>query len=292
MDKHLEEDILMTNLMKELPMSNQMPEHVRTKALNIAVESHRKAQAARRPRAAAWFTVGIAAFAVGTLVLMPRPAKAWSMVAEAVEKITSVQMDLLVKEKSGKEEKIQIAVQGSEMMLSAGSEGTVLYIGKDSMEVYEKKSNTLTRMKMPLDVAQFMPNVSDELVGAFDLKKEIADMEKKHGKDHIRIMPIRTGEDGRQVYSVQMTEKEGPGIAFMTVDAKTDLPIFINASGDKGENVVIHLRYNNRGSVRPSFPADAKINEVDLGNMQHMLDPQKLEKAFKDFNLGDTSSKK
>lgn len=291
MDKHLEEEALMKNLMEELPMSNEMPPHVRTKAMNIAVEANRKAQNARRPRTAAWLTAGIAIVAMGAFMAMPRPAKAWSMVAQAVQKITSVQMDLLVKEKSGKEEKVQIAVSGSEMYVSAGGEGTVMHMGKDGLQVYDKNTNTITKMKLPAEVAGFMPNITDEIMGAFDLKKEVADMEAKYGKDHIFVGKLRTGDDGRQVYDVTMTEKDGPGKAFLTVDAQTDLPVFIDASGDEGEDLKIHLRYNDNVRIQPSFPKGAKVEEIDLSSMSGMFDGKKMEEAFKGFEMFGKSKK-
>jgi hypothetical protein len=65
MDKHLDEEAL-TKALQELPMSKEMPSHVRSKALNIAIETNRKAQAARRPRTVAWLTAGIS---------LPRPSR-------------------------------------------------------------------------------------------------------------------------------------------------------------------------------------------------------------------------
>lgn len=282
MDKHLEEEALMKKLMEELPMSNEMPPNVRSKAMNIAVETNRRAQAARRPRAVAWMTAGIATFAIGAFFLLPKPAsaKAWTMVKQAVEKITSVQMDLLVKDDKGKEEKVQIAVNGGEMYVNAGADGALVHMGKDGLQVYDKNTNTITKMKMPAELTGFMPDMAKEIVGAFDLKKEIGEMEQKYGKDHIRIQPIRTGDDGRRVYDVQMTEKDGPGQAFLTVDADTDLPIFIDASGD-GENVVIHLRYNDNVRIQPNFPAGAKVQEIDLTKM--MMSGEKLGKGMEHF---------
>ena len=284
MDKHLEEDALMKKLMEELPMSNEMPPHVRTKAMNIAVESNRKAQAARRPRTAAWLTAGIAVVAMGAFMAMPRPAKAWSMVAQAVEKITSVQMDLLVKGKEGKEEKLQIAMKGGELYVSSANDGVISHIGNDGLQVYDKSTNTITKVKLPAEVASFMPNITEEIVGAFDLKKEIADMEAKYGRDHIFVGKLRTGDDGRQVYDVTMTEKDGPGKAFLTVDANTDLPVIIDASGD-GEDMVIHLRYNGDVRIQPNFPKGAKVEEIDLSNMGEMFDGKKMGEAFKNFDL-------
>lgn len=285
MDKHLEEEALMKNLMEELPMSNEMPPHVRTKAMNIAVEANRKAQNARRPRTAAWLTAGIAMVAMGAFMAMPRPAKAWSMVAQAVQKITSVQMDLVVKNDSGKSEKIEIAINGSEMYVNTGDEGALVHMGKDGLQVYDHNSNTLTKMKMPAEVAGFIPNIAEEITGAFDLKKEIADMEAKYGRDHIVVGKLRPGNDGRQVYDVTMTEKDGPGKAFLTVDAQTDLPIFIDASGDGNETMVIQLRYNDGVRVQPSFPKGAKVQEIDLTQVGEMLDGKKMGEALKHFDL-------
>ncbi|MBC8066042.1 MAG: hypothetical protein H7Y17_14515 [Chlorobia bacterium] len=288
MDKHLEEEALMKKLMEELPMSNEMPPNVRNKAMNIAVETNRRAQAARRPRAVAWMTAGIATFAIGAFFLMPKPAsaKAWTMVKQAVEKITSVQMDIKVKDAKEGPQIVRIAMQGDRVLIDAG-EGTKLFIGGDSFQVYEAKTNTITKMTMPAGMMDFMPDVMGEVAGAFDLKKEIAEMETKYGKDHIRVMPIRT-ENGRNVYDVVMTDPEGPGKAFLTVDADTDLPIYIDASGmedGNDENVEITLRYNGNAVIEPNFPKDAKIQSFDMGNLMNgEMKGKDLGKAFENFN--------
>lgn len=267
MDKHLEEEALMKEVLAVLPASEEMPAHVRSKALATAIEANRRRQAARRPRPMAWMSAGLAALAFGTFFLMPKQAsaKAWTMVTQAVEKITSVQMDLMVKDAKNGPERIQIALDRGEMLLNDGK--NQLYIGKDGLQVYDVKSNTVTQMKLPSEVEAFMPMAAEEIAGAFNLKKEIAEMESKYGKDHIRIMPLRE-QDGRQVYDVQMTEPNGSGKAFLTVDANTDLPIFIDASGSEGDgDVVIHLRYNDRIQLKPNFPAGATIKKIDLSQL-------------------------
>ena len=198
-------------------------------------------------------------------MVMPKQAsaKAWSMVTQAVEKITSVQMDMLVKDAKNGPERIQIALDRGDMMIQAGKEHSV-YMGKEGLMVYDGKTNVVTQMQLPNEVQAFMPIAAEEIVGAFNFKKEIANMESKYGKDHIRIMPIRV-QDGREVYDVQMTEPDGPGKAFLTIDAQTDLPIYIDASGPEHEgDVVIHLRYNDRLQIKPAFPANAKIKKVDI----------------------------
>jgi hypothetical protein len=283
MDKHLTEEEL-KNLLEGLPQSKEMPNHVRTKALNLAVEENRRAQAARRPRTVAWLTAGIAAVAFGAF-MMPKPAaaKTWTMVAQAVQQITSFQMDLRVRGGDAEmPEQVHIAMKNDEMLIDAGDKAQI-YFGKGGMQIYDAKSNTITKMKMPVEITSFMPMMADELTRSFSLKKEIAEMEAKYGKDHIRILPFRE-LDGRRVYDVQMTEPDGSGKAFLTVDANTDLPIYIDASGDKdNESVVINLRYNDDIDVTPRFPAGAKVKELDLTDM---VDGGKIDKGMEHFGRG------
>ena len=281
MDKHLEQEALMKNLMEELPMSNEMPPHVRSKAMNIAVETNRRAQARRRPRTVAWLTAGIAVLAVGAfMVPKPAAAKTWTMVTQAVQQITSFQMDLQFKgEQKDGPERVHIAMKGDAMLIDAGKEAQV-YFDKEGMQVYDAEKNTVTKMKMPVEIGAFVPMMANEITKSFSLKKEIAEMESKYGKDHIRIMPFRQ-LDGRRVYDVQMTDPEGQGKAFLTVDADTDLPIFIDVDGEKaGDNVVINLRYNDNVDVTPRFPAGAKVQEIDMSNM---MNGEKFGKDMEDF---------
>jgi hypothetical protein len=270
----------MKRVMEELPMSNEMPPHVRSKAMNVAVETNRRAQARRRPRTVAWLTAGIAVLAVGAF-MMPKPAaaKTWTMVANAVQQITSFQMDLKVNGQKEGPENVHIAMKGDEVLIDAGPDAQI-YFGKGEMQIYDAKSNTLTKMKVPVEVGAFMPMMANEITKSFSLKKEIAEMESKYGKDHIRILPFRQ-ENGRRVYDVQMTEPDGPGKAFLTVDADTDLPIYIDIAGEKAEdNVVINLRYNDNVDVTPRFPAGAKVKEIDMSNM---MDGEKFGKDMEDF---------
>jgi outer membrane lipoprotein-sorting protein len=280
-NKSWEEEALMKNLMEELPMSSEMPPHVRTKAINIAVENNRRATAARRPRSVAWLTAGIAVLAVGTILALPKPAaaKTWTMVAQAVQKITSFQMDLRATEGNGKVEEVHIAMKGDEMLIDAGDKAQV-YFGKDGMQVYDADKNTVMKMQLPVEVTSFMPMLADEITKSFSLKKEIAEMEAKYGKDQIQILPFRE-ENGRRVYDVRMSDPDGGGKAFLTVDADTDLPIFIDASGDKdGERVQINLRYNDAITIKPNFPANAKVEEID---MSKMMDGEKIGKGMEHF---------
>lgn len=284
MDKHLEEEgTLAKKLQEELPMSQEMPPHVRAKAMNIAIETNRRAQAARRPRTVAWLTAGIAALAFGAMFLSPKQAKAWSLVTQAVQKITSFQMEVQLPQSTELgTHTVNIAAQGNKFMVDAGTDGK-LYFDGASMQTYDGRTNKVTKMTLPVEVTGFMPMLTDEIVGAFNLKKEIAEMEEKYGKDHIRVMPIRN-LNGRQVYDVQMTEVEGNARAFLTIDAATDLPIFIDASGsEKGDdNFKIVLRYNDDVVIKPNFPANAKVEEIDMSKLdfQNMPNKKDFEKMF------------
>ncbi|HJP83106.1 MAG TPA: hypothetical protein VJ835_06320 [Fimbriimonadaceae bacterium] len=266
MDKHEEN---LKNLLSNLPASPEMPENLRNRALNYAIEVNRKTMMARRPRAVAWMSAGLAALAVGTFFMMPKQAtaKAWTMVTQAVEKITSVQMDIKLSGAKEGPKRIQIATKANEFIVDAAGESVIYFNGED-LQIYDSKQNEITKLKLPVEATTFMPDLASEISGAFNLKKEIADMEKKYGKDHIRVMPIRQF-NGRDVYDVQMTEPDGPGKAFLTIDAATDLPVHIDASGDKDdENVVIDLWYNGDVRIAPNFPANAKIKSMDMSNIK------------------------
>ena len=135
-------------------------------------------------------------------------------------------------------------------------------------------------MQLPVEISTFMPMMAEEITKSFSLKKEIAEMESKYGKDQIQILPFRQ-QDGRRVYDVRMTDPDGGGKAFLTVDADTDLPIFIEATGDKpGEQLVINLRYNDAIRIQPNFPANAEIQELD---MSKMMDGEKVGKGMEHF---------
>jgi hypothetical protein len=282
MDKYTEEEAQTQNLMEQLPVSTEMPPHVRSKAMTIAIEANRKARAARRPRTVAWLTAGVAGLALASMFLVPKPAKAWSLVKQAVDKVTSVQLRMKISDTNGKMQDTLIAMKKDQMMVDTG-EGFKMYMDREGMQFYNAEENTIVKMNLPPEAKGFMPDIASEMIKTFNLKEEMAKMEKEYGKDHIRIMPIRT-ENGRRVYDVIMTAPEGPEKCFMTVDAQTDLPIYIDADGGDGKDnssMKISLRYNDDFEITPNFPKGAKIQTVDMSDMEKQ--GKEIENAFKSF---------
>lgn len=285
MKDYREDDALIRMALEELPMSNEMPQNLKSKLTDRALNEKRKARTARRPWLVGVMTAGLATLALGAFFILPRPAlgKTWTMIRDAVNQVRTFQ--LVVKEDhNGKSELVHIAVADGKMKIDSG-EGELVFIDRNSIQIYDKGENTVMQMMLPMSgIADAMPDIMGEITKSFDLKKELAEYEKKYGKDHIRIMPIRD-RDGRRVYDVVMTDPEGPGTVNMTVDADTDLPtdIIVRENHDgKTSDTVVTMRYNDAVDIQPNFPSNAKIQKLDLGELSKMGgDSKKMEEEMK-----------
>ncbi|MCC7229504.1 MAG: hypothetical protein IT203_03855 [Fimbriimonadaceae bacterium] len=280
-----EDDALIRMALEELPMSNEMPQNLKSKLTDRALNEKRKARTVRRPWLVGIMTAGLATLALGAFFILPRPAlgKTWTMIRDAVDQVRTFQME--VKEnRDGKSELVHIAVADGRMKIDSGEQG-IVYIDRNSIQIYDKDQNTVMQMVLPLtEITDAMPDVMGEISKNFDLKKELAEYEKKYGKDHIRIMPIRD-RDGRSVYDVVMTDPNGLGTVNMTVDADTNLPTDImvreNHEG-KTSDTVVTMRYNDAVVIQPNFPSNAKIQKVDLGGLSKLVgDSKKLGEDMK-----------
>src|SRR5262249_47612118 len=94
MHDYLEDEALFQKAMEGMPMSTEMPQELREKATNLALESSRKQKAVRRPYLVAYMTAGAAALALGVYFLAPKPAvaKSWGLVKQAIEDASTFRM--------------------------------------------------------------------------------------------------------------------------------------------------------------------------------------------------------
>jgi len=269
MNENWDDEVLFKRAMEELPMSTEMPQELKSKVTDLALDSGRRPRTARRPLMVAGLTAGLAALALGVYMMAPKPAmaKSWTLVRQAVDRVNSFQM---VVRGGGKDGNVSIACADGKMRVDSG-EGEMVYIDGASIQVYEKKENKVTRIKMAGlgNLGSMLPNVMGEAMSHLSLKEEIAKFEKEFGKDNIRVSAIYN-KDGRQVYDVEMHDPKDGGTAALTVDASTDLPIYIHARDprEKDGDVEISLRYNDRIDIQPNFPAGVKYEDIDLGNLK------------------------
>lgn len=278
---------LIRKAMEELPMSMQMPPEFKAKVVDAALESGRTAHRARRPLVVAGLTIGLIAVASAAIFFVPRPATtgAWALMKQAVNEITSFQMEL----KTANEKVLKISASGSKFAMEMG-EGTVMYIDSSSMQIYDPKENSVTKMKFPAGSGADIPDIGKEMTKEFNLKDQIAELEKEYGKGKIKVQAPRT-ENGRQVYDILLGDAGAQGQAKMTVDSATNLPIHIwlpKKLNDPDGAVELTLRYNDPVDVTPHFPDGVKINELDLGKLKDLGEDigKDIGKAFDGFGDG------
>lgn len=267
MSEQWEDDVLIQRAMEELPMSMQMPQEFRAKVVDVALESGRKAQRARRPLVVAGLTVGLIAVASAAIFFVPRPATtgAWALMKQAVNEITSFQMEI----RTSNAKVLHIAAAGNKFALDTG-DGTMMYVDGKSMQVYNPKENTVMKMTFPEGQGAEIPDIGKEMTKEFNLKDMIADLERQYGKGKIKVQPPRL-ENGRQVYDILLGDPTPQGQGRMTVDSATNLPIHMWLPKKDNEDdgaVELTMRYNDPVNVTPHFPDGVKINELDLGKMK------------------------
>lgn len=272
-------------------MSNEMPQELKFKAVELARKTERP-KTARRPLMVFGMAAVAASLAIGAFFFVPRPAmaKSWSLVRQAVNRITSFQMIVKMID-SPNEKPVHIAASGAKLMIDTGEEERV-YIDGETIQVYDSSENTVTRVKLDgFNLGQMLNDISGTIADHISLKQIIGDFEKEYGKSNIDISPLRY-ENGRQVYDVEMRDPKSRGHAFLTVDAQTDLPILIRATGSekKDDNVEIVLRYNDNVEIHPNFPEGAKFQDIDLGVLKGLGEGaqkigNEIEKSLK--GLGD-----
>lgn len=284
MKENWDDEVLIKRAMEELPMSIEMPQELKSKITDTALEAGRKTRTARRPLMVAGLTAGLAVLAMGAYLMAPKPAmaKSWALVRQAVDHVNSFQM---IVRGGAKNDNVTIAAAGGKFRVDSG-EGEIVYIDGESIQVYDKSENKITRIKLGglASLGQMLPDIMGEAMSHLSLKDEIAKYEKEYGKENIRVSQPYN-RDGRQVYDVEMRDPKEGGSAFLTIDAQTDLPISIRANDpkDKDGNVEITLRYNDRIDIQPNFPAGVKYEDIDLGNLKGMgIDMDKLGKEISD----------
>ncbi len=269
MSEHWDDEVLIQHAMEELPMSMQMPTELKAKVIDAAMESGRTAHRARRPLVVAALTIGLIAVASTAIFFVPRPGTtgAWALMKQAVNEITSFQMEL----RTENEKVMRIAAANNRFAMNMG-DGTMMYIDNTSMQIFDPKENAVTKMKFPEGTGAEIPDIGKEITKEFNLKEMIAEFEKKYGKGKIKVQPPRS-ENGREVYDILMGDRTAQGQAKMTVDSATNLPIHLWLPKDQNDSdgaVEMIMRYNDPVDVTPHFPVGVKINEIDLGKLKEL----------------------
>lgn len=281
MKENWDDEVLIKRAMEELPMSIEMPQELKSKITDTALEAGRKTRTARRPLMVAGLTAGLAVLAMGAYLMAPKPAmaKSWALVRQAVDRVNSFQMMV---RGGGKDGNVTIAAAGGKFRVDSG-DGEMVYIDGSSIQVYDKKENKVTRIKMAgLNLGEMIPDIMGEAMSHISLKEEISKFEKEYGKENIRVSQPYN-RDGRQVYDVEMRDPKEGGKALLTIDASTDLPIEISANDpkDKEGDVQISLRYNDKIDIQPNFPAGVKYEDIDLGDLKGLgVDMDKISKEI------------
>ncbi|MBX3119539.1 MAG: hypothetical protein KF784_10775 [Fimbriimonadaceae bacterium] len=270
-DRNEEERI--QRLMEELPISMQTPNEFKSKLIDRAVAAKSKPRPVRRPAWVAVMTAGIATVALGAYFMSPKPAmgKTWLAVREAIEQITSFKMSVVTTEGGQRKTEAVITVSDEGILIEA-EQGEIVYMDGKSMQVYDPKENTVTHLKMmgiESTIKEAVKTGVVEGLGAISLKDVIAEMEKDYGKENIKIGPSRT-ENGRQVFDVFMRNPKNGLQGSITVDEATNKPFrIISEELSNGAKVIneITLEYNGRFNLKPTFPKDAKYEEVDFSKL-------------------------
>src|SRR5689334_2675837 len=94
MNEYREDEALIQMAMEELPMSNEMPQNLKSKLTDRALESKRKTRTARRPWMVGAMTCGLAVLALGAFFILPKPAlgRTWTMISDAVNQVQTFQL--------------------------------------------------------------------------------------------------------------------------------------------------------------------------------------------------------
>lgn len=257
---------LIRKRMERLPMSENAPDNLKDK---IYEESRRRpSPMPRRRLMVAGLTVAAGLALTGLYLGSPKQAtaKTWTMVKQAVDKVDTM---LLTMHSSGQnQEKITIAYAPGKLAVNTGK-GPEIYVMDGTLKIYDAKEKTVRQMEIG---DKMLPDMARVVGEGINLKEMLRDFELEHGRENIKISPIRT-ESGRGIYTVTLRDPKHKGGAVVDVDAATDLPIRIEASGmdgDSKQSMLVTIRYNDAISVdvfTPKFPADTKVEVIDMSKL-------------------------
>jgi len=266
------DDAAIQALLENLPMSQETPENLKARLIDLAASPTPRHRAVRRPVFAFAFAGALTVAAVAVFLSIPATAKSWSMVKQAVEGVRTMQMEIRELDKE-KPETTRIAF-GPGIVLVEPQGGEIVYVNNGTVQIYEPGENVVREFPMPQGI---LPDVAKEVMGEISMKKILADNEREFGKQNIKVGPIRN-ERGRQVYDVTFTkpanqqkDDDGDDLVNMVADAATDLPISIEVfkriGGQLRKTTEIVARYNDAldgNSLKPKFPPNVKIEKFDI----------------------------
>jgi len=238
-----------------------------------------------KERKAPWFgrlslvAVGFAAVATGILILIPSrsEAKTLDKFVRAVDQTNAFQFKIGSNE-GGNAGSLSIAGQDGTVTMRT-NEGGVMEFRTGELSFYDAEEKTITRMKfgkyLPMEeIAKGVKEGFAEGMKQMDIKKILRDYQKENGADQVQISPVRQ-EGTRRVYDVALGSKKQSDRITFKVDAATDLPFRMEVSSPDGngryrETVLMEMRFGNDvdpTALRANFPANAKVQEIDLGGM-------------------------
>jgi hypothetical protein len=277
-ERHDEEGEIRAMLQKSMA-GDEPPTELQRKLQLMAREASKPKRSWWTSRKAIMAFTAAAAAMVMALTMTPTQAvaKSYDSLVAAAQKVNAFQFSIDSIEPGQKREKFTVTgADGKFAIKATGEEGIILQFDRDSLNLYDAKQNVVTKFKLGgfVDAKMIAQQMQRGLEAGFkhlDLKKMLADYEKRYGKDHIRISRVRT-ENGRSIYDAVMEAPNDPERVRVYVDAATDLPYRIIAErrhAQGGWNVasIIDLRYGaevDRRNFGAEIPADAKTTEVDI----------------------------
>lgn len=257
------DDRELQGLMENLPMSKFTPEELKEKLYDMAASPAPQRRAVRRPAIAFAFGGALVAVAVAVMVSMPATAKSWDGIKKAVQAVTRMEMSIRDYEGKGN---TRIAF-GEGTILVQPDDGQIVYVSKEKVQIYEKSENVVREFPMPL--IEMIPDISREVLGEMSMSKMLQEYEKEYGQENIKLGAFRQ-LNGRRVYDAVLSDPKNNERALLTIDAETDLPVYIESykAGKKTSEIV--ARYNGAVSpdaLTPKFPAGARFEKFDISKM-------------------------
>jgi len=259
-----------------VPDPEPSPEMLRKLRFAARVTKERKAPWVGRLSMVA---IGFAAVATGILVLMPTKSEAKTLdkFVRAVDQTNAFQFRIESKV-AGDSGSLSIAGQDGTVTMRT-NDGALMEFRTGELSIYDAEEKTITRMKvgkyLPMDeIAKGVKAGMAEGLKKMDIKKILKDYQKENGADKVQISPVRS-EGTRRVYDVALASAKQTDRITFKVDAATDLPYRMEVSAPDGngryrETVLMEMRFGNdvdQSALRANFPANAKVQEIDLGGM-------------------------
>lgn len=259
----------MKDIFEGQPLSQEAPQGLRNK-----VEFE-----ARQPQKASWFNGGFkwatagtavaAAVVAGFMVMTPATAKSWDDVTDAYQDVRSALIQINMQDGNGPKQ-ITIAMKGDRFRVSVGGEMDMSF-NRDEMLIYKAGDESAQLLQfggIPLPFS--MEQMAEKMVSELAMTNLLKQNEGQLGTQNVEISDVYQ-KDGRSVYDVYITEKDGGGRAYVIVDANSDLPLDFRIERlEKGQYVteaVMSFRFNEEvDDSMLDFPLPSGV-KTDVINM-------------------------